>query len=691
MSEINILLTGCIPYQESLADEREKYGREVLSYYYSFSPMKQVINNADFTIGSISTEYSYPDDLIRELKTAGFDYLSLGIGEDDDINADTLFNTLNKFGIAHPEGRKIGTSIIDVKGIRIGIISCTFNDAYKDLNILAEALEKVEELDKQKVDFKICYVSWKFNIYFGLALDERQRGIAKILANMGIDYIVGAGPLFPMKYEIIKGSWNHFTHVAYSLGNLLYCSNNYNRNTSAVINLKITKDNNGKISSSDSYLPCYTWKTLGHHRRRVQFLNNRTYTKKGTNTFIEWRKLFVSSRLGDGIHLCHEFDVNENNSEQNSDSDNVLQDDYYLERINESSCLQNKMLDSYRLTEEFRKLYGEMLYSNERYNSIIKGAEHFIRINYPEVLKRDDAKDIIIDMIYTRDVLGFSNRDYFAFHFEDKSIIERLEYVSDAFKINYYRRLNTDTDENYQLNHKWTCYERLKDLYKREIIYIDDKEQYSLFVDFAQKYDKFITKPVFNDQGRGIRIYDRNDYGDLKDLFDKIFTRIGPFVCEELIKARKYIADIHPQSCNTVRLYTYNDNGEIKFVVGLLKAGTGGAVVDNANYGGIVAAINIESGVVECDAADEFANTFKRHPDTGITFNGFKIEDWDLLKGIIAEAAKRFPTVKFIGWDAAHGEDGWQIIEGNPQGMMWVYQLSTGKGMRKELEDIIGW
>ena len=182
-------------------------------------------------------------------------------------------------GIAHPEGRKIGTSIIDVKGIRIGIISCTFNDAYKDLNILAEALEKVEELDKQKVDFKICYVSWKFNIYFGLALDERQRGIAKILANMGIDYIVGAGPLFPMKYEIIKGSWNHFTHVAYSLGNLLYCSNNYNRNTSAVINLKITKDNNGKISSSDSYLPCYTWKTLGHHRRRVQFLNNRTYTK----------------------------------------------------------------------------------------------------------------------------------------------------------------------------------------------------------------------------------------------------------------------------------------------------------------------------------------------------------------------------------------------------------------------------
>ena len=294
-------------------------------------------------------------------------------------------------------------------------------------------------------------------------------------------------------------------------------------------------------------------------------------------------------------------------------------------------------------------------------------------------------------MLYCRYVLSFTYNEYFGFHLYEKSIRERVEYISDMFRLNYYRRMNRAEREKNILDNKWTCYERMPELFRRDIINVEDSSQRDQFKKYAVKYGRFIIKPTNGSLGQGIRIIDMKDYDDLDALFDEVLAKAGPFVCEELIISRKYLSDLHPQSCNSVRVFTYNDDGDVKIVCSWLKAGIGGAIVDNGGAGGVVAAINKDNGMVEYDAANEAGNIYECHPDTGIRFKGIQIEEWDSLIEMAKKAAAYFPTVKFIAWDVAHGEKGWQLIEGNSQGQMWIYQLSSGKGLRKEMEELIGW
>lgn len=689
--EISILLTGRVPCQSALLQEQQTFGEDKLSFYDCFSPMKAVFDSADLSIGSLSTAYNYPDDFLCALKDIGFDVLSVGVGGNRESKAASIRESLSEHGIEHLKGGKVGTAVIEVKGLRVGIIDCTFNLAFQDMSILSKTLEQVQALGKEKVDLKICYVHWNFFINSMLAFDERQRAIVKALANMGINYIVGAGPLFVMGYETMKGAWNRRVPVAYSLGNLLYCSSGYDRNTSAVILLKVKKYPNGKVALSDSYLPCYTWTILGDKRRRVQFLNDRQYLYDHTNNIASWRKMHAAYRLGDGIPVCHDFDVNKEESANTPQHLEGMPDAFTRERLSDPTELQKVILDSYRLTDEFRETYGKLLYSDAGYSNTVKAAEHYLRCNYPHILEREDAKDIIIDMIYSKTVLEVTFTEYFGFHFMEKSIQDRIDYISDQSRLNYYLRLNIDVNENHVLDNKFRCYERLKDLYKREILNITGKDQNTLFAEFAQKHDRFIIKPTDGSLGKGIQIITRDDYDDADKLFHSIFTRTGPFVCEELVVSRKYLSDFHPQSVNTIRVFTYNNDGDIRYICAYVRFGMGSNIVDNGGAGGLTAAIDTESGIVESDAINEGGKVYDCHPDSGLRFKGTQIQDWDGLKEVLVEASRRFPTVKIIAWDMAHGEKGWQIIEGNSQGQMWVLQNATGRGMRRNMEELIGW
>lgn len=687
---ISLLLTGNIPCQTSLISEKERFGEAALTYPSCFSPLKTVIDKADLTIGSLDAAYAYPDDFIKALKSTGFDMLTIGVDPKGNKNRRAISSSLDAHLLHRPKGKLVGTTVIDMEGIRIGVIDCTFHYPYKDMNILSEVLSKVEKMAKKRVDFKLCYVHWQFFIDSMLAVDERQRVVAKALANAGVDYIVGAGPRYLMRYETLNSNWNRKVPVAYSLGNLLYCSNQLNQNTSAILKLDLTKDENGKVTVSDSYLPCYTWTVLGDKRRRVQFLNDREYLYKSTNDLAEWRKLFAANRLGPGILPCREFDVNKAADEYTA-STTELADDYTRRRLSEPGDLQKMILDAYRLTDGFRAVYGKQLYSSDRYRPIIQGTEHFLRCKYPHILEQEDAKDIIVDMIYSKNVLGFDYNEYFGFHLRERSIPERTDFISDLYRLNYYRQLNTDYKANHQLDNKWACYEKIPKLFKRKVINVADATCRDQFVAFANEFDRFIIKPVNGTLGQGIRIIGREDYADVNVLFDELLDKAGPFICEELIVSKKYLSDLHPESCNSIRIFTYNSGSDIRFLCAWLKAGTGSAIVDNGGAGGVVAAINMETGIVDYDAANEAGVSFECHPDSGIPFKGFQIQDWTALKKMAKKAATAFPKVRLIAWDIAHGEKGWQLIEGNSQGQMWIYQLSSGKGMRKDMEELLGW
>lgn len=168
----------------------------------------------------------------------------------------------------------------------------------------------------------------------------------------------------------------------------------------------------------------------------------------------------------------------------------------------------------------------------------------------------------------------------------------------------------------------------------------------------------------------------------------------SPIVCEELIVCEDSIKAVHPQSVNSVRIVTYlKINGEPTIaLIPFLRAGLGDAVADNVSSGGVMAAIDIETGIVYTDASDKNGHVFPAHPDTGFVFKGFQIPQWEDLKKMVLEIAPQFPGVPLISWDAALSKDrGWQLIESNSCGEINLIQLATKTGIRKQLEADIEW
>ena len=152
------------------------------------------------------------------------------------------------------------------------------------------------------------------------------------------------------------------------------------------------------------------------------------------------------------------------------------------------------------------------------------------------------------------------------------------------------------------------------------------------------------------------------------------------------------MARLHPASVNSLRIFTYYNGREASVVLAWLKAGRGGSIVDNGSAGGMLAAVDIDTGIVISDARDEDNRTYPVHPDTGAVFKGMQLEDWEEVTAMAKELAAIVPEVRLVGWDIALSRDhGWQLIEGNRLGMFNLLQVPTQKGMRKDFEKRIGW
>lgn len=60
-----------------------------------------------------------------------------------------------------------------------------------------------------------------------------------------------------------------------------------------------------------------------------------------------------------------------------------------------------------------------------------------------------------------------------------------------------------------------------------------------------------------------------------------------------------------------------------------------------------------------------FGTVAFQHPDTGVRFEGFVLEEYQQALRLACEAHRMFYHTEFIGWDVAMTEDGPVFIEGN--------------------------
>lgn len=281
--------------------------------------------------------------------------------------------------------------------------------------------------------------------------------------------------------------------------------------------------------------------------------------------------------------------------------------------------------------------------------------------------------------------------EYFLYGFATKSETEKHEFVGDMERTVLCARLYNSNPAGMVFMDKMKTYESFRPYFKREVIQIKSEADFDAFSQFVSRHDHYMVKPVAASRGNGIRkeASPRTEE-EIRAAF-KALLEAGPCVLEELIDQDPRIAQLHPQSVNTIRYATYLDDEQVHTIACFIKIGRGESVIDNGGAGGFLAAIDEATGKIVTPGKTEFGEVIEVHPDTDIPLVGFQIPKWDELLKLVKELPTVLPEQKYVGWDLALSETkGWVLVEGNSGGQFVGPQISKGQGIRSLVDETFG-
>lgn len=225
-------------------------------------------------------------------------------------------------------------------------------------------------------------------------------------------------------------------------------------------------------------------------------------------------------------------------------------------------------------------------------------------------------------------------------------------------------------------------------------IYLLDKQEYADLKEyiFSNAGDVFL-KSINGECADGVYhlIFDNGEiFIDSKRYtYDELLriTEGGKFIMQEKIKQIKALNDLHPYSINTIRLETvYNKKDKrIEILPPLLRVGTMKHNVDNWAVGGLAIGIDINKECL-CEYGfykPSYGIKAYVHPDTDITFDGYKIPYFSEAVELAKRFHSYFTEIHSIGWDIAITEDGPCFVEGNDNWEISLVQVCS-RGLMPE-------
>lgn len=370
-----------------------------------------------------------------------------------------------------------------------------------------------------------------------------------------------------------------------------------------------------------------------------------------------------------------------------------------LELMKESERLEDDLKWDFRLIElgkmtcdeaadkiqKFRDLESRILTAEARREIALKAG-----YLHPENMSDEEIDDLAMDMEFTRSILRFGHGEYAKFHFHDKSIAERRGFVSDRERNMLLSAVNTE-ESIAVLDDKLLTYEKLSDLYGRDMISISSEKDWFRFKRFFDNNDAAVIKPRFDSLGKGIKLIRRSEISNMQKTFIGLIDEYRRFLMEGFIDAAPEIRALNPDSVNTVRIIAYFDGADTSIWSCSMRIGHAGSFVDNAGAGGITVSVDKDTGVISSDGCDEKGFRYEKHPDTGVTLKGYQLPAWDKALAVVNEVSGRIEGAKFVGWDLACTSDyEWVIVEANGKTGFFGAQAPQGKGRREELLETIG-
>lgn len=286
----------------------------------------------------------------------------------------------------------------------------------------------------------------------------------------------------------------------------------------------------------------------------------------------------------------------------------------------------------------------------------------------------------VIDFI----IYGSTVTDFFELTFYKKSRYEKKKYMTFRDS-NRFSRAFDDLDEGWRLSKKTELNSWIGKYLEREQISTEEMD-FEEFCGFCKRHPVFLFKPSTGSCGIGIEKVVVSESGDLHELYTKYRGEDG--VLDEFIVQHKEMEALHPDSLNTLRIFTVRVGKEINIAAAVLRMGNGGSVIDNYSAGGVVAPVDVNTGLVTAAAEDIYGARYSYHPYSEKQIVGFNVPNWSKVTEIIKQAASEAP-LSYVGWDVAVRENDCVIVEANYRPMINVVETADGGGKKEQFESYL--
>ena len=289
-------------YMDAYQKEEDQY-----NFSYVFENINRYIKTSDIAIGSLETSFAgkekgysnyptfnSPDDLAYDLKKLGIDVLTTAGNHCLDMGFDGLSRTIDVLDAA--DISHVGTYQTQedrdkilfkyVKGIKIAILNYTYGTngipipSGKEFSVnlinkeqIQKDIKSAKEHEAQSI---ISCMHW--GTEYRTTANEEQKELADFLFQNGVDIILGNHPhvLEPMEKRTItlEDGTTKDGFIIYALGNFICDQNAENTRNSIILNLKITKQVEGKITIDKAeYIPIYMYKDTSMPLRKMKILD----------------------------------------------------------------------------------------------------------------------------------------------------------------------------------------------------------------------------------------------------------------------------------------------------------------------------------------------------------------------------------------------------------------------------------
>ena len=280
------------------------------------------------------------------------------------------------------------------------------------------------------------------------------------------------------------------------------------------------------------------------------------------------------------------------------------------------------------------------------------------------------------DMLWCALRHGCTPKNYIWFDFYRFNDRERSRFMTDARVNRFYKRNNTgDTsvlDDKVSFNRRFSNYVRRPWL---ELSSAAPDELAGL----TEICGKVVLKPRAGSWGDGFEVIGRTCVKDC----GAIIAEHKDCIAEGYISQHEALVALNPSCVNSIRVITYVcSDGIARIAAAALRIGAAGSSVDNVSRGGYCCEIDVNSGIVTTTAVNREQDRFAVSPFTGKKLIGMEIPHWNDIRHAARAAAGSLEDIRFVGWDIAVTDDGFEFIEGNSQTNLGVLQMAAKVGRR---------